>query len=52
MTLRDYFAAHALPSAIAFHASHAIETNSLLPCDQCAGLAYAIAESMLKRREK
>lgn len=47
MTLRDYFAAAALPGVLA-----AALGNTKLDEGICAGAAYEIADAMLKERDK
>jgi hypothetical protein len=50
MTLRDYFAAHAMPSILAPN-----PTTGQYPLigdfDACAKVSYAMADAMLKARE-
>lgn len=49
MSLRDYFAAHALPAVIAFE-DRALDTHDALPMDAMARQAYELADAMLRAR--
>lgn len=51
MTLRDYFAAHALTGLIAYE-DHWLSQEDLLPNDAVARGAYRLADAMLKVREE
>ena len=46
MSLRDYFAAQALPSIITLY-----EANALKDKDHAARIAYSFADEMMKARE-
>lgn len=50
MTLRDYFAAKALPEASQW--KRATSAGYAVSCDEIADLAYQMSEAMLKRRLK
>jgi hypothetical protein len=47
MTLRDYFAAHAMQSMFARNKQREL----VVPLDECAKVAYEWADAMLKARE-
>lgn len=47
MTLRDYFAAKALPIVVGWMSTR----SEILEYSQCAKSAYGIADAMLKARE-
>ena len=48
MTLRDYFAAHAMQSMFARNKQREL----VVPLDECAKVAYEWADAMLKAREQ
>lgn len=52
MSLRDYFAAAALPAVLAAPTPPAWERGSVEWREQCAAEAYAIADAMLAQRDK
>ena len=52
MTLRDYFAAHAIPALIANSALNPRAFSCADALKMCASSAYAIADAMLKERAK
>lgn len=52
MTLRDYFAAHAIPALIANSALNPRAFSCADALEMCASSAYEIADAMLKERAK
>lgn len=52
MTLRDYFAAKALPACITLHIEVRKASGISKDSEELAFLAYSIADSMLAERER
>jgi hypothetical protein len=52
MTLRDYFAAHAIPEAMRQTASVMSLSSPPEPRSNAARIAYEIADAMLQERDK